>query len=93
MRTLWATLAMMVVTTGLIFGVPMLFQPEFETRTIALNYQPHEGGPAGDATTEPTEPAPAPWAGIAAKALDHVQELFWALVQAVLIARYVKKRG
>jgi len=69
-----------------------------ETRTTALDYRPMlpegDSGPGGDeVTTAPMEPAPSPWRGLAEKFLDHIQELFWALVQAFLVARYVKKRG
>jgi len=92
MNTLLGTIVVMLVTTALIFGVPMLFQSDMETRTIALDYRPML--PEGDeVTTAPMEPAPSPWRGLAEKFLDHIQELFWALVQAFLVARYVKKRG
>jgi hypothetical protein len=64
-----------------------------ERSTIALDYRSEAAPPGGDEVSEPAAAAPAPWRGLAEKALDHVQELFWALVQAVLIARYVKKRG
>ena len=97
MSKLWTTIAMMIVSTTLIFGVPMLFERDaLETRTIAMEVDmlPHEGAPpGGDATTQPMEPAPAPWRGLAEVFLDHAQEFFWAFIQAFLIARYVKKRG
>lgn len=96
MKTLFGTIAAMLVTTALIWGVPMLFQQEMEPRTIAMEIDmlPHEGDTAGgDVPEEMTRPAPAPYRGLVEKLLDHVQEMFWALVQAFLVARYVKQRS
>ena len=90
MRTLWGTIAVMIVSTALIFGGPLLFKKDVQPRMIAMEVDmlPHEGAPpGGDATIEPMEPAPAPWRGLAEVFLDHAQEFFWAFIQAFLIAR------
>ena len=94
MSTLWGTILMMVLTTVAIFAVPMLFrsEPDLEMRTIAMEVDkpPHESGPGGDPLSEP---APAPYRGLVEKLLDNIQELFWGMVQAFLVMRYVKKRA
>ena len=92
MRTLWGTLLMMVFTTVLIFVVPTMFEPEMQTRTIALEHGPML--PEGDApTAAPAPRSPGLIENIVTTTIDNVQKLFWALVQAILIARYVRKRS
>lgn len=88
MRTLWGTIAVMIVSTALIFGVPMLFQSDAEPRTIAMEVAP----PGGDTTTA-APAAPGLVERIVETAIENVQECFWAVVQALLIGRYVKKRA
>jgi hypothetical protein len=95
MKTLWATIAMMAVTTALIFGAPFLFRQELKVVPVSIEVSPPPPGTREPTTGgDSTKVAPAA-PSIPERILDatvvNVQNLFWALVQAFLIGRYIKK--
>ena len=96
MRTAWATIAMMIVTTALIFGAPMLFRPDLELHPVSMEVSPPPpesgGGSVGGDSTTVAPAAPSFPERILDATVMNVQKVFWALVQAALVARYIKRR-
>lgn len=89
MKSGLATLTLMAVTTAVLLGIPLMFSTALPVETMSYRVDPGVAG--GDvATIAPA--APSRWDRFLDKALDNMNTAIWAIIQAIIIGRYVKER-
>jgi len=84
-----------VISSSIWFGVTVLLTSNAKrSMEVSYSYEPMAApGITGGDVAEPTVVEQSRWDRFIDKALDNANTAIWAIVQAFIIGRYVKKRG